>query len=112
MRDVTFLRKAALMSTERTSAFFVNKSPYNKYRNSTYTAINKDAVETEVEACHLPTILSKALKGSNLNAVLMKIDIEGGEFDIIDRMPDILAVMANAGISKFRIILDKNISNF
>jgi FkbM family methyltransferase len=104
--QVTVVCKAAVMTPKLETDFWANTSQYNRYRNSSHGAINKKSRKIKVPSCNLPELLSKALDGGDLDTVLLKIDIEGGEFQIIDHMPDLLRVMAKAGILQVRIMLE------
>ena len=104
--QVTFVCKAAVMGPKRETDFWVNTSQYNRYRNSSHTAINIQSRKVTKPSCNLPELLSKALDEGDLDTVLLKIDIEGGEFQIIDQMPDLLRVIAKAGIHQLRIMLE------
>jgi hypothetical protein len=60
-----------------------------------------------VEACHLPTILANALQQGNFNIFLLKIDIEGGEFEILDKMEELLQILLpDPHIRNIRIVVE------
>ena len=85
--------KAIVADRRKTCTLHVNKSVYNRYRSSTHKPTSKSYDEVQVEACNLLEELMRELQEEQYHTLALKIDIEGGEFPLLDTVKEWMAAL-------------------
>ena len=100
------LEKAAVCSSADTVTFNASESKYNCYRNS---CSHKTACKTKsviVPATNIFDEIGKHCAGASYEHVLMKVDVEGGEFELLDQLEKLVEVVRGTGARSFRLVLE------
>lgn len=98
--------KAAVCSSAETVTFNTSESRYNCYRNScSHKTANKTRPVT-VPATNIFDELQKYCANASYEHVLMKVDVEGGEFELLDQIDKLVEVIKRTGARSFRLVLE------
>jgi FkbM family methyltransferase len=98
--------KAAVCSSAETVTFNTSESKYNCYRNScSHKTANKTKPVT-VPATNIFEEIEKHCANSSYEHVLMKVDVEGGEFELLDQLGKLVDVVKRTGARSFRLVLE------
>jgi len=102
--QVGLIAKACFCDNRQESDFNVTESVYNNYRNSATHNTSKKFRRVTVDAVNI--LHEFATKAKGHTHAYVKIDIEGGEFDIIDQLPTVRDIFQEAGVQKLFITLE------
>ena len=105
---IRLVEKAVVADGATRVTLHINKSVYNRYRDSTYSPTTKDTRPLTVNACNLLTELVGELHDSQYTVLLLKIDIEGAEFPLLDTILDwMTALQAEThGLQRIKLMLE------
>ena len=104
--------------------FYRNKSAYNLYRHSATQPVasarntEKITVQARNVIADLTEHLGSQAGGAKVEQIYLKMDIEGGEFEIMKNMQTLLQICRQYGahqcvcILEYSLDIDRNLDNF